>query len=235
MLKVCLNGQLARDTHATVPITPAEVAADAVRCEAAGAVAVHVHTRDVDGRESLHPAVVADTVTAVRRARHALPIGVSTGAWIEPDPDHRVHAIGRWHALPDFASVNVHEEGAEKAARALHDKGIGVEAGLWTLDAIEIFRTWTVPCLRILLEPMDTDPDEAVAHAKELLAGLPDRGRPPVLLHGTGSATWAVLREAVRLGLDTRIGLEDTRTGPDGAPAEGNEDLVASAVALGAR
>jgi uncharacterized protein (DUF849 family) len=233
MLKVCLNGRLARDAHAAVPITPVEVAADAVRSEAAGAQAAHVHPRDVDGRESLHPAVVADTLDALRTAAPHLPVGVSTGEWIEPDPDERVHAIRGWHALPDFASVNAHEPGAERVAQALHDNGIGVEAGLWTLEAVDAFTAWPVPCLRVLLELTDADPDEAVAHATRLLAALPPL-RPPVLLHGEGPAAWAVLREAVRQGLDTRIGLEDTRTTPDGAVADGNAELVAAAIALGA-
>jgi uncharacterized protein (DUF849 family) len=234
VLKVCLNGGLHRDAHATVPITPAEVAADAARCEVAGAGAVHVHPRDVDGRESLHPAVIADTVNALRRCCPGLPISVSTGAWIEPDPDDRVHAIRGWHTLPDFASVNAHEEGAERVAWALHDRGIGVEAGLWTPDAVASFQAWTVPCVRILLEPMDPGPDEAAALGRALLAALPPDG-PPVLLHGEGDrAAWAVLREALRHGLDTRIGLEDTCTGPDGGPAGGNAELVAAAVALGA-
>lgn len=234
MLKVCLNGGLPRDAHATVPITPAEVAAEAVRCKAAGAQAAHVHPRDLDGRESLHHAVVADTVHALRKACPGLPIGVSTGEWIERDPGARVHAIEGWDTPPDFASVNAHEAGAERVARTLHDKGIGVEAGLWTVEAIDEYRGWTVPCLRILLEPMNADPDEAIAHARELLAALP-RQTPPVLLHGEGPAAWAVLREAVGRGLDTRIGLEDTRTDPDGVPVEGNAELVAAAVALGAR
>jgi uncharacterized protein (DUF849 family) len=231
---VCVNGGLPRDAHATVPITPAEVAADAARCEAAGAKAVHVHPRDVDGRESLHPAVVADTVNALRKSCPDLPVGVSTGAWMEPDPDDRVRAILGWHSLPDFASVNVHEPGGERVARALHDRGVGVEAGLWTLDAAEEYRRWTVPCLRILLEPTQSDPDDAVANARRLLAALPPGG-PPVLLHGEGGrAAWAVLREALRRGVDTRIGLEDTQSGPVGAPVEGNRELVAAAVALGA-
>ncbi|WP_232072526.1 3-keto-5-aminohexanoate cleavage protein [Phytohabitans flavus] len=49
MLKACLNGSLRRHEHPAVPITPAEVAADAVRCESAGAAAVHVHPRDEEG------------------------------------------------------------------------------------------------------------------------------------------------------------------------------------------
>jgi uncharacterized protein (DUF849 family) len=38
----------------------------------------------------------------------------------------------------------------------------------------------------------------------------------------------------VRRGLDTRIGLEDTVDGPDGARAAGNEALVRAARRLGA-
>ncbi|WP_346540125.1 3-keto-5-aminohexanoate cleavage protein [Micromonospora sp. DPT] len=60
-------------------------------------------------------------------------------------------------------------------------------------------------------------------------------GGPPVLLHGEGAAAWPVLAEAVRRGLDTRIGLEDTLGLPDGAPASDNAALVAAARALGAR
>ena len=40
-----------------------------------------------------------------------------------------------------------------------------------------------------------------------------------------------MLGEAVRLGLSTRIGLEDTLHRPDGAPTLGNADLVAAALA----
>jgi uncharacterized protein (DUF849 family) len=54
-------------------------------------------------------------------------------------------------------------------------------------------------------------------------------------LHGEGPSTWPVLRAAVRRRLDTRIGLEDTLELPDGSPAADNAQLVAEAVALGAR
>jgi uncharacterized protein (DUF849 family) len=233
VLKGCLNGGVRRDQHPAVPITAAEVAADAVRCEAVGAGAVHVHPRDDHGRETLDADVIGATVGALRRACPELPVGVSTGAWIEPDLDRRLAAIGSWTVLPDFASVNAHEEGAERVAAALHERGIGVEAGLWTPDAVRGYLDWRVPCLRVLLECMARDPDEAVDNAHRMLALLP-RQRPPVLLHAEGPAVWVVLREAVRLGLDTRVGLEDTRMMPDGAMAAGNAALVEAAVNCGA-
>jgi uncharacterized protein (DUF849 family) len=54
----------------------------------------------------------------------------------------------------------------------------------------------------------------------------------PVLLHAEGSAVWAVLREAVRLGLHTRVGLEDTRMMPDGTMAPDNRALVEAALTI---
>lgn len=228
MIKACLNGGLLRHEHPAVPITPAEVAADAVRCESAGASAVHVHPRDEDGRETLAAAAVDATVAAVRRACPDLPVGVTTGAWVAPDPAERVALIRSWTVLPDFASVNAHEEGAERVAAALHARGIGVEAGLWTPAAVAAYQAWRVPCLRLLLECMETDEAAALTNANAMLAALD--GGPPVLLHGEGPAAWSVLREAMRLGLDTRVGLEDTRTMPDGAMAPDNRALVEAAL-----
>jgi uncharacterized protein (DUF849 family) len=61
--------------------------------------------------------------------------------------------------------------------------------------------------------------------------GLPD----PRLQHGDGEATWVLLVDAVRRGLDTRIGLEDTMSGPTSERAPSNEALVRAARGLGAR
>ncbi|MGN9803633.1 3-keto-5-aminohexanoate cleavage protein [Micromonospora sp. L32] len=233
MLKACLNGGRGRDEHPGVPVTPAELAADAARCAALGVAAVHVHPRDASGVESMAQAVIADAVTAVRAARPGLPVGVSTGAWIEPDPAARVAAVRAWTVLPDFASVNAHEEGAEAVAAALHERGVLVEAGLWTPQAVRAQRGWRVPVGRVLVECTPDDPTRALADADAMLALLAPAG-PPVLLHGEGAAAWPVLAEAVRRGLDTRIGLEDTLGLPDGAPAPDNAALVAAARALGA-
>jgi uncharacterized protein (DUF849 family) len=57
--------------------------------------------------------------------------------------------------------------------------------------------------------------------------------RAPRLQHSDGAAGWPVLRDALARGHETRIGLEDVLVGPDGAPAAGNADLVAAALALG--
>lgn len=242
MLKVCLNGGVSRADHPAVPVTPAELAADAVASAAAGAAAVHLHPRDHTGRETLAAQAVADALLAVRRAAPGLPVGVSTGAWIAPDPAARLAAVRSWRVLPDFASVNVHEDGSETIATALYERGVGVEAGVWTVDAVTALGRWRVPCLRMLVECMNPAPSGALADAGRMLTALRE-GSParaadgraaPILLHAEGPAVWVVLGEAVRRGLDTRIGLEDARTLPDGTPAAGNAALVTAAVALGA-
>ncbi|MFG1913498.1 3-keto-5-aminohexanoate cleavage protein [Micromonospora sp. NPDC048898] len=235
MLKACLNGGRGRDAHPAVPVTPAELAVDAARCAALGVAAVHVHPRDASGAESLRPEVIADALTAIRAARPGLPVGVSTGAWIAPDPADRVAAVRAWPVLPDFASVNVHEVGAEAVAAALHERGVLVEVGLWTVDAVEAYQGWRVPAGRILVECMAEEVPVALADAARILAALPSRGVPPVLLHAEGPATWAVLADAVNRGLHTRIGLEDTLLLPDGTPAPHNAALVTAALAAGAQ
>ncbi|MFI6330886.1 3-keto-5-aminohexanoate cleavage protein [Micromonospora chersina] len=234
MLKGCLNGGRLRAEHSGVPLTPGQLAADAVRCAAAGVAAVHVHPRDERGAESLDPAVIAAAVTAIRAARPGLPVGVSTGAWIAPEPADRVAAVRAWTVLPDFASVNAHEPGAAAVAAALHERGVMVEAGLWTVAAVDAWRRWPVPTGRVLVECLAEPVDVALADADAILTALPT-DRPPVLLHGEGPATWQVLAEAVRRGLDTRIGLEDTLVLPDGTAAPDNTALVSAAHTLGAR
>ncbi|WNM40468.1 3-keto-5-aminohexanoate cleavage protein [Micromonospora halotolerans] len=229
VLKACLNGGRRRPEHPAVPVTPDELAADAVRC----AAAVHVHPRGADGAESLDPAVIAAAVTAIRAARPGLPVGVSTGAWIAPEPADRVAAVRAWTVLPDFASVNAHEPGAAAVAAALHERGVMVEAGLWTVAAVDAWRRWPAPTGRVLVECLAEPVDVALADAAAILAALP-ADRPPVLLHGEGPATWPVFAEAVRRGLHTRIGLEDTLVLPDGGVAPDNLALVTAARTLGA-
>jgi uncharacterized protein (DUF849 family) len=48
-------------------------------------------------------------------------------------------------------------------------------------------------------------------------------------------ATWAILRAAVQLGRDIRVGLEDTVVLEDGRLASGNPELVQAAARLAAQ
>ncbi|MGW2619092.1 3-keto-5-aminohexanoate cleavage protein [Streptomyces sp. NPDC001500] len=233
MVQVCLNGTRGAADGPLVPLTPEALAESAARAVAAGATDIHVHPRTPCGRDSVSPRVVAATLDAIR-ARVAVPVGVTTGAWAEPDPAQRLARVRGWTALPDHASVNWHEPGAEHVAAALLERGVGVEAGIWSgTDAAARFAASPLGprVLRVLAEVTDTDGRTAVPTARALLAELgPAFGRP-VLLHGEDGGAWPVLRLAQRLGLATRIGLEDTLYLPDGQRASSNAELVSQAAA----
>jgi uncharacterized protein (DUF849 family) len=198
---------------------------------------VHLHVKDADGVDTLAAAELTRVLVAVRRAA-AMPVGVTTGAWTMPDPGERVAAIESWTALPDFASLNWHEDGADEVAAALVDRGVAIEAGLWNAQGVDAWLSspYRDCCLRVLLELPDGLDDAAVQTEADLLLTQVregSRGRPAaglsVLLHGEGSSCWPALRQAARLGLDLRIGLEDTLEMPDGSVAPDNAALVGAA------
>ncbi|MFJ3673090.1 3-keto-5-aminohexanoate cleavage protein [Streptomyces sp. NPDC090106] len=237
MLQVCLNGSRAVAGSAALPVSPQAMARSAAEAVAAGATDVHVHPKSPCGDDSLSPRVLAPTLQALR-AQVTVPVGVTTGAWAEPDPAARLARVRSWTVLPDHASVNWHEPGAEEVAALLIERGVGVEAGIWsgTDGAARFARSPLGPrVLRVLAEVTDPAPATARATARALLAAIgPAHGRP-VLLHGEDGGAWPVLRLARRLGLATRIGLEDTLFLPDGEPASSNAELVAAARALPGR
>jgi uncharacterized protein (DUF849 family) len=223
--------------HPAVPVTPAELARAAAGAVEAGAEALHLHPRAADGRESLDVADIGAAVTAVRAACPATPVGVSTGLWIAGgDPGRRRELVGWWAELPaparpDFASVNVGEEGFAELAETLRRAGIAVEAGVWSVREAE--RLGAIAVERVLVEIIDTPADAAAERADEILARLAKAGRTgQILLHGEEEACWPVLDHAFRLGLPSRIGLEDTLVDPDGRPATDNADLITHALAI---
>jgi uncharacterized protein (DUF849 family) len=235
LVKACLNGSRRRDEHPAIPISPAELALDAYQAVVAGAGAVHVHPRQASGSETLEPGSCALAVSAIRRVCPETPVGLTTGAWIEPDPDRRRWLVERWEILPDFASVNVSENGWREVAEALLRREVGVEAGLSSVgDAERLAASGLGPrCLRVLVEVEEGDAIRAVAAAADIDSVL-DRAGVDVarLHHGYGVATWTVLEVAVAAGRDVRVGLEDTLVLPDGRTARDNAELVWEAVRM---
>ncbi len=228
-VQACLNGGRTRSEHAAVPHTPAELAVDAVAVRRAGAFAVHVHARDNRGRETMAAAACDAVVAAIRAAAPGLPVGLSTSAAIDPDPFARAAAVRAWRQAPDFVSVNLSELGWAGIVRAAGHAGIAVEAGLTTPgEADELARSpFAHQVLRALVE-VTGGADEARAIAER----IPDEIRQ--LWHGDGERTWEVLAAGIAAGHAVRVGLEDVLVLSDGRPADGNAELVAAAVALGA-
>lgn len=234
LLQVCSNGARPPDAHPVLAAGPNAVAADAAGAVRAGAGEIHLHPKDAEGRDSLHPEDVARWCGAARAASPGVPVGVTTGAWAASSDTERVALVSAWTVLPDLASVNWHEPGADAVAAALLALGVAIEAGIWHAEGLA---RWAASsqrgaCHRALIEVGDLDHDaETTAH--RLIEGVqslePDL---PLLVHGEERSTWTVLALARREGHDSRIGLEDTLTLPDGADAAGNGDLVRAALGL---
>ncbi len=232
-LKACLNGARRPGDHPALPLTPLELAEAAREARGAGADAVHLHPRDEAGSESLSAAHIGAAVRAVHEACPGLPVGVSTGLWITGgDVDARRDAVRGWAALapgelPDFASVNLSEPGFEALWHDLRRLGVGVEAGVWSVDDADALAATGLECVRVLVEILGGPAETAVPRARAVLDRLAELGVPgPRLLHGEGDPAWILLDEAGQSGLATRIGLEDVLHGPVGDPVGGNAELV---------
>lgn len=229
-VQACLNGRRTPAEHPAVPLTPAELAADARAVRDAGAFAVHVHPRDSRGAETIDEARCDAAVAAIRAQVPRLPVGLSTAESIDRDPFARAAAVRKWRRPPDFISVNISELGWAGLMRAAFHAGIGVEAGLSTpADVEELVRSpFAHQVVRALVE-VDGGAPEARAVAQLIPDGIPQ------LWHGFGERTWEVIAAGAAAGNDVRVGLEDVLVLPDGRAAADNADLVAAAVQLSRR
>jgi uncharacterized protein (DUF849 family) len=237
LIQAALNGGTSRSDHPAVPVTPAELAASAREAQAAGATVIHIHPRDSYGAQTLAADYVRAAVTAVRRAT-GLPVSVTTGIWtVDGESGRRLALVADWGGpgKPDFVAINMNEPGIEPLADLVTSLRIGIEAGVWTADDARKLGTCAFRdrVVRVLLEPVDRTPADAVATASEASAELKRLGvDAPQVHHGYGLATWDVLKAAAGSGFDIRVGLEDTTVLLDGRTAVGNADLIAAAVAL---
>lgn len=235
MLQACLNGGRTRDFHANVPFTPNELARDAKLAIAAGASELHLHPRGADGAESLDPDDVAQAILAIRNSVPGTPVGLSTHWRIPPGGKARQKPIDQWHVLPDYVSVNlVEDDTAEMISLAL-GKGIGVEAGLWSIADAERFIALpdAAKCLRVLIEINEQDADEGMTAATGIISILETAGFTlPILLHGDEASVWPMFRQAIARGYDGRIGLEDGGLLPSGETARDNAELLHAAVMM---
>jgi uncharacterized protein (DUF849 family) len=237
MLQAAVNGDRSKADHPAVPITEDELVRDVRECLAAGAREFHIHVRDADGKPTLEPGPVNQAASAARAAG-AQATGVTTVADIEPNLQRRLAMISKW-TQPAYCSVNLCEQGAVEVMQALLAAGIGIEAGVWTpQDAQRLVACGLADHVtRVLVEPGEAQggKNDAVPMADAIHEILDRAGvKAPRLQHGDGELTWILIEDAVRRGLDTRVGLEDTLYLPDGSRARSNADLVTAARNLGA-
>ena len=108
-------------------LNAAAQAAGARAAVSAGAGAIHVHVCGPDGRESLAAPDVARMLQVVRRTCAAVPVGISTAAWIVPGEGDRLTLVGS--SLRDRC-FRILLEPLEQAVDAAQHTVAGMEASL---------------------------------------------------------------------------------------------------------
>ncbi|HEX7018939.1 MAG TPA: 3-keto-5-aminohexanoate cleavage protein [Gemmatimonadaceae bacterium] len=231
-LQAALNGD---SIHPATPRTPAAIAEAARAAVEAGAHSVHVHAFDDAARETLEGAACAKVLRAIRGRCPETPISLTTSAAIVGDPGERFKIVDAWEEMPDLVTANQGEPGIVELCELLLSRGVGIEAGLLSSeDARAFVRSGLAGrCRRVLVEPLDADPDTALHHAAQMEDIVVSAGITlEQVHHGYGRACWTVNRRALDRGHGIRTGLEDVTLLPDGSPARDNADLVAAAARL---
>jgi uncharacterized protein (DUF849 family) len=231
-LQAALNGDR---VHPAAPRDPSAIAAAARAAVEAGAHSVHVHAFDDAGRETLDGAACGKVLRAIRSLCPETPISLTTSAAIVGDPRERFRLVERWEEMPDLVTANQGEAAILELCELLLSRGVGIEAGLLSIeDARAFVRSGLAGrCRRVLIEPLDADPDAAVQHAAKMEDVIVSAGITlEQVHHGYGIACWAVNRRALDRGHGIRTGLEDITLLPDGTQARDNADLVAAAARM---
>jgi uncharacterized protein (DUF849 family) len=231
-LQAALNGDR---IHPAVPRTPASLAEAARAAVDAGAHSVHVHAFDDRGCETLDGDACAKVLRAIRARCPETPISLSTSATIVRDPEERFRIVEAWDVMPDLVTANQGEPGIVALCELLFLRGVGIEAGLLSSEDARLFVRSGLAhrCRRILIEPLDADPETALEHAARM-ERIVSAAAVAVeqVHHGYDLACWAVNRRGLDRGHGIRTGLEDVTVLPDGQPARDNAELVAAAAHL---
>ncbi|MEZ3143506.1 3-keto-5-aminohexanoate cleavage protein [Halobaculum sp. MBLA0143] len=238
------GGVQGREAHPELPETPAEIAAAAADCEAAGASVVHLHARRDNGERAFSTERFQAVTDAVRAATDDVIVQHSTGGTAAP-PALRAEPL-RTDPPPAMASLDVGPvnrydrltaENTRDTVAGLHDemreRGIVPELEVFNdghlNEALSILdRFDDPPYLNLIFGPGTLSPP----HPRRLLAAverLPDRAEFTVL--GFGRHQLPLTTLSILLGGHVRVGLEDNLYYREGEYAT-NDRLVARSVRL---
>lgn len=229
MIQIAINGNR---KEVFVPKTKEAIVESAISAIEKGAQSIHFHPRDDKGNETLKGKFVDTQIVELRTKSKNIPIGISTGEWIEPNLNKRLEQIRSWKNPPDFVSINYDELGFEKVTELISDKGIQIEAGLSNLESAKNFinNSKKGNFLRVLIEPQEQTLELALETVSKIENQIKKAGiKLPFLLHGVDKTCWDLCKLAIEKKYQTRIGFEDTLTLPNGENAKTNMELVEQA------
>jgi len=233
-----VGAEVTRAENPSVPLTPVEIAEEAVRCEAAGASIIHLHVRDAAGNATQDKAVFRETMELLKR-RTNLIVQTSTGgaAWMTAEERLQPVELNPEMATLTAGTVNFGREVfanpapvLETFAKAIAERGIKPEIEVFEVGMIQ--NALTLVKRGILAMPLHFD------FVMGVPGGIP--GEPRHLLHLVESlptgCTWSVAgigrselplaAMAIIMGGHVRVGYEDNVYYRKGVLADSNAQLV---------
>ena len=256
-----LTGVLTNPAQHPVPVTPAEMAADAKAAFDAGASVMHVHfRRQEEGMGHLpswQPDVAAEIVEAIRDACPGVVINNTTGVFGDDisGPLECLESTKPEMAAMNAGSLNylrtrkngdwawppmIFDNSVDKITRFLgymYDNGIVPEC--------ECFDTGIVRSVQMFIDNGILRSPPYISLVMGVASGMPaDPDWLPLLIRempkgahwqaiGIGRAeVWPLHRRTAELGGHLRTGVEDTFYLPNGERARGNGELIETMVAM---
>lgn len=263
IITCALNGVLTDPRQHNVPVTPAEMAAEARRAHEAGASVMHIHLRQQgEGRGHLPSWDVAlshEVQAAIREACPGVLINHTTGV-VGPDYQGALDVVRQ--TRPEMAACNagslnylkLKANGEWAWPPMIFENGVArvqefIDAitSVGAIPEFECFDTGIVRCVEMYRRNGMFRGVAQVNFVMGVASGMPARADLlPILVDlAPANARWQVTaigraeiwelhRCTAELGGHLRTGLEDTFYLPDGAKATSNGQLIA-AMATAAR
>lgn len=243
VIMVAPNGaRRGKAEHPALPLTADEVAAEAARCQAAGAAAIHMHVRDDDGAHVLDAARYAEATEAVRAATGGdMVVQITTEAVGVYSPQEQMAVVrGVKPASVSMALKElVPDAGAYQVMRSfcvwmqahrIAPQFILYDAGdvtrFFELQAADVI-PFTHPFLLFVLGRYASDRQSAPEDLGPFLEALGGRDAPWACC-AFGRRELDCAEAAMKAGGHVRVGFENNLHLPDGSVAGSNAELVAA-------
>ena len=250
IINVALTGAVpGKGDSPDVPITPDEIAADAIACAAAGASIVHVHVRDEDGRQVHRADLYERVIGPIRDAVPEVVVCGTTSGRGSADRRERMTVLHLDPALrPDMASLTLGSfnfpravssnsfEDIEALLCEMGELGIKPELEVFELGMVNTLH-WlqsrglvdSRPYVNILLGSLGAAP-AFVGDLARIVERLPECEWAAA---GIGVFQRSMVMAAIVMGGNVRTGVEDAPRDIDGSPSS-NVRAVEHAVATAA-
>lgn len=225
--------------HPAIPLTPAEIAADARACRDAGASILHLHVRDAEGRHSLDVGRYREAIAAVREACDIVVQPTTERAGVFGPDDMIATFRGLVPAMMSFNLTELLEPDETRQHDRVRDFLAEVAAAgtvpqyiVYRRDELERLRRWHeqggLPQARPWLLVVLGRHGGGISRPRDVLDLLPHI--PPAWHWGLcafGASELACVVQAALAGGHCRVGFENNLVAADGRPLSGNAEQVA--------